>query len=213
MKHIITVLLLFNFCQLFAQQQDEIKFIHRFSIELEGGLINSMLNTPWVCTFCDCIDCESYEPQKGKPARPIVAPMALAYLNFQVSERHQVGLGYSLSQYGEMDWPSDYSKRAITYQGLNARHTWILLKGDKTSLGISNSLCFEFPKPTDFFVLAQKGLSHTATLKFQREINPRLALSFNLLGRTALTEYAKKAWYGMNNRWGFGASLGFQVKI
>ncbi len=216
MKNLLTYFLLLFCLSVFAQDKAK-----RFSVGMEVGLTNSYLNIPeeffygCYCCFGDCLitPIPTGEDYYNLP-HPTYAKQAAIMFNYQLNKRHQIGLGFSMSQYGESHLSlGAYKREVVDFMGVAARYRYKLLDGKRMDFSIANAINLEFPKATEIPINTHKGLSHTAGVTLSYSIWTTFELELGIVGKTALTKYADNAWSGKNNRFGYGAMLGLVFKV
>lgn len=183
---------------------------------MEAGAVNSFMHLPdellWICYMG--FAAPSFEPMP-LPSY-IVAPQANLTLNYQVSPKHAVGMGYTRSEYGAKqgtEFLGQFGKRSIHYNGITMRHRYKLLNGNRVNLLLSNSINVEIPKKDSDFFQPKTGLGHTAALTFSMNLLHSFDFEITMIGKTALTEYVEGAWDGRYNRFGTGLLLGLSYRI
>src|SRR5690349_17991556 len=128
MKKLFTSFFFLAGLSLFAQDSSTSQH-SRFSIGVEAGAVSTFLNIPdFYHYYFDCIGCF---PQEGVDFNqlPNATPafQATLTMNYQLKPRHQLGLGFVMSQYGELHYTFEYRREVIDFRGITARHRFKLL--------------------------------------------------------------------------------------
>jgi hypothetical protein len=220
MKKLLTPFLFLICLPLFAQE-NALPKSHRFSIGIEAGTVNTFLNIPeeyfygCFCCFGDCVLPPSpTDDTYDLLPHPTNSRQAAIMVNYQLNKRHEIGLGFLMSQYGESHLTlGEYKRQVVDFRGISARHSLKLFNGNRMDFLMSNSFNLEVPKNAAFYINTHTGLSHTGGFTLSYSLWPSFDVELSAIGKTALTKYADYAWTGKNSRFGYGAMVGLIYRI
>jgi len=191
--------------------------LSRFSVELEGGIVSTFMNigVPYCgeCCFGDCVISAPLNTYDRLPS-PAVARQSAILINYQLNNRHFIGAGYMIGQYGERQIiANERQTDLIEYNGIKLRYAHQFLHGDKIRVMAMSDINLEFPRPSHLETYAQRGLSAGLNLGASYFILSHIAIKISLMGKVVLTKYAYNAWEGHHHRFGTGLLLGIEYRL
>lgn len=214
MRYIIILMLFPLFLN--AQTPKGTGELPRFSLEVEGGKINSKERVIYA-RFCDrCpLNIDKFIAADTKYTALIA--------NYRINDRQQLGVGYARTQHGYeyvFRW-ENYKPVLMNYHTLKLRHRITLLQGSHFSFSIANAFDIERKgKPNDEFWINKSvhinkyGLSHLVEFTFGAAIGRNLKLNLSPVVRTSITKYSDLAFDRKDfRRYGYGMLLGLEYGI
>ncbi|MCC6723116.1 MAG: hypothetical protein IT258_01305 [Saprospiraceae bacterium] len=224
-------ILLLCFLPLLAvAQQSNPKFHSRFSVEIGAGKVNSFMYLPQPVYFT-CFAGDPFIPvtigDEFVYDEPTLTSTASFLLNFQISKRHQIGIGSVYSEQGYHRTVTSKEMAPISetfvrdYQGYRLRHRYDFVQGKHFKLGVANSIQRERLKDYDSseyygdksMGYRRGGLSHIGEIVLGYTIGRHLEIDLNLMGKTALTDYNYVAFNKAFNRFGTGVMMSASFKL
>lgn len=199
-----------------AQSSSKIKS-HRFSFALESGLMTSFIEMPeevfTCCPLCDCVIPISVPNAINLIPTRITSLYLGASANFNLSRKHQIGLGLIKSEMGEMEPHGEsLARKSIGFLGFTARHKYIILSGYRLNLAVSNAISLEKPI-TETYVELRNGISHTLGLTCGIQITRLMEASISMVGKTSIRGFYGNAFYSDKHRFGGGLFVGLSYSI